>query len=51
MLDHKHIIRLYHAFESHKKIVMIMEYAGGGELKEYVYSRKYLEEIEARRLT
>lgn len=31
-LNHKNIVQLYHAFIEGKQLVMIMEYAGGGEL-------------------
>lgn len=50
MLDHKHIIKLYHAFVHDKKLVMIMELASGGELRDYVESQHRLSEIESRRL-
>lgn len=37
MLDHKYIIKLHHYFVlDGDKIVMIMEYANGGELRDYV---------------
>jgi len=35
-LRHKNIIELHHAFVEKKQLIMIMEYAGGGELLEYV---------------
>ena len=38
MLDHKHIIKLYHTFVHDKELIMIMELASGGELKDYVES-------------
>lgn len=50
MIDHKHIIKLYHAFVNNKKLVMIMELAGGGELRDYVESQGRLSECESRRL-
>lgn len=36
MLKHKNIVELYHAFMEQKQFIMIMEYAGGGELTDYV---------------
>ena len=50
MLDHKHIIKLYHAFVHEKKLIMIMELASGGELRDYVESEQKLSEVEARRI-
>ena len=50
MLDHKHIIKLYHAFVHEKKLIMIMELASGGELRAYVESQHKLSELESRRL-
>jgi serine/threonine protein kinase len=50
MLEHKHIIKLYHAFVNDKKLVMIMELASGGELRDYVEAQQKLSEVESRRL-
>lgn len=36
MLKHKNIIRLHSAFVLKNDVVLIMEYADGGELVEYV---------------
>ncbi|XP_043081218.1 NUAK family SNF1-like kinase 1 [Puntigrus tetrazona] len=47
-LVHPHIIRLYEVFESRDRIVMVMEYASGGELYEYIQDRQRLSEEEAR---
>ena len=46
MLDHKHIIKLYQAFMYKNDFVLIMEYAGGGELREFVEERGKLTEVE-----
>lgn len=48
MLDHKHIIRLYSAFVQLPNIVLVMEYASGGEVRSYVEEKGMLDEVEAR---
>ncbi|XP_071960301.1 uncharacterized protein [Antedon mediterranea] len=40
MLDHPHIINVIDVFESKDKIVMVMEYASGGELYDYINDDK-----------
>jgi serine/threonine protein kinase len=50
MLNHKNIIKLYQAFVVKNEIILIMEYADGGELVQYVEENKGLDEVEARRL-
>lgn len=50
MLNHKNIIKLYQAFVLKNEVVLIMEYADGGELVEYVEEQKGLPEGEARGL-
>ncbi|XP_066527968.1 NUAK family SNF1-like kinase 1 [Hoplias malabaricus] len=47
-LSHSNIIHIYEVFESREKIVMVMEYASGGELYEYIQKRKRITEEEAR---
>lgn len=37
-------------FENRDKMVLVMEYAAGGELYDYLSKRKVLEENEARRI-
>ncbi|KAJ1550540.1 pre- rRNA processing protein, partial [Cladochytrium tenue] len=49
-LDHPHIIQLYQVVETDTECYVIMEFAGGGDLIEYIASRDYLTEKEARRL-
>lgn len=44
------MIRLLEVFESPKHLLMVMEYAGGGDLLQYVKKRRRLEEPEARRI-
>lgn len=49
-MNHKNIIGLYHAFMDGKQLIMIMEYAGGGELLKYVEDHHHLEEPEGRKI-
>ena len=47
-IKHSNIIRLLEVFESPKHLLMVMEYAGGGDLLQFVKKRGRLEEDEAR---
>lgn len=47
-IRHSNIIRLLEVFESQKHFLMVMEYAGGGDLLQFVKQRKRLEEDEAK---
>ncbi|ODM88188.1 NUAK family SNF1-like kinase 1 [Orchesella cincta] len=47
---HPNIIHIYEVFENREKMVLVMEYAAGGELYDYLNERKILEEDEARRI-
>ncbi|XP_074598786.1 nuak family kinase 1 isoform X2 [Brevipalpus obovatus] len=49
-IQHPHIIHIYEVFENKQKIVLVMQYASGGELYEYVSERKLLNDNDARRL-
>jgi 5'-AMP-activated protein kinase catalytic alpha subunit len=49
-LNHKNIIALYDTFLEGKQLVMIMEYASGGELLKFVEDQGKLSEIEARKI-
>lgn len=49
-LNHKNIIALYHAFLEGKQLCMIMEYAAGGELYQYVEEKKRTGEVETRKI-
>lgn len=49
-IEHPHIIHIYEVFENKDKIVLVMQYAPGGELYEYVSQSKLLDDTEARRL-
>lgn len=47
-IRHSNIIRLLEVFESPKHFLMVMEYAGGGDLLQFVKSRQRLEEMQAK---
>jgi serine/threonine protein kinase len=47
-IRHSNIIRLLEVFESPKHFLMVMEYADGGDLLQFVKQRKRLEELDAK---
>jgi serine/threonine protein kinase len=47
---HANVIRLLEVCESPRHLMMVMEYAGGGDLLQYVKKRRRLEEGEAKRI-
>lgn len=49
-VQHPNIIHIYEVFENREKMVLVMEYAAGGELYDFLSERKVLSEEEARRL-
>ncbi|XP_049815446.1 serine/threonine-protein kinase par-1-like isoform X1 [Schistocerca nitens] len=49
-VQHPNIIHIYEVFENREKMVLVMEYAAGGELYDYLSERKVLSEDEARRI-
>lgn len=49
-VQHPNIIHIYEVFENKEKMVLVMEYAAGGELYDYLSDRKVLSEHEARRI-
>uniref|UniRef100_A0A6P7GS24 CBL-interacting serine/threonine-protein kinase 3-like n=1 Tax=Diabrotica virgifera virgifera TaxID=50390 RepID=A0A6P7GS24_DIAVI len=49
-VQHPNIIHIYEVFENREKMVLVMEYAAGGELYDYLSDRKVLDEDEARRI-
>ena len=49
-LRHKSIVELYHAFVEGKTLILIMEYAGGGMLLDYVTDKYPLGEVIARKI-
>lgn len=48
LLHHPHIIRLYDVIETMDHIYIMMEYASGGELFDYIVEHKRVKENEAR---
>ncbi|KAJ3308698.1 hypothetical protein HDV04_000954, partial [Boothiomyces sp. JEL0838] len=48
--DHPNVIKTYKVIDTVDEAYIIMEYAPGGELLDYVVSKKYLQETEARKL-
>ncbi|VDN06706.1 unnamed protein product [Thelazia callipaeda] len=49
-LKHPNIIQIFEVFENRDKIILVMEYASGGELYDYVSTYGSLPEPEARRI-
>lgn len=49
IVRHPVVVQLYEIIETAKEIYLIMEYARGGELFEYIVSRKRVREKEAAR--
>ena len=47
-LSHPNIIKLHHFFRVDNCVMLIMEYASGGELRKYVSSKGHLGEFDAR---
>ncbi|OMJ93507.1 hypothetical protein SteCoe_3480 [Stentor coeruleus] len=47
LIRHPNIIQLYEIIETPKHLFLIMEYASGGELFDYIVAKSRLEEIEA----
>jgi MAP/microtubule affinity-regulating kinase len=48
LLHHPHIIHVDEVFEDEDQIYIVMEYANGGELFDYIVSKGLLKEKEAR---
>ena len=44
-IRHVNVIRLFEVFETPKHVLLVMEYAGGGDLLHFVKSKKYLDEM------
>ncbi|KAI9490648.1 kinase-like domain-containing protein, partial [Zychaea mexicana] len=49
-LKHPYIVKLFNVIETEKYIAIILEYASGGELFEYILAHRCLKEKDARRL-
>jgi 5'-AMP-activated protein kinase catalytic alpha subunit len=47
LIRHPHIIQLYEIIETPKYLFLIMEYASGGELFDYIVKKRRLSEPEA----
>ena len=48
-LDHKNIIKILEIIETKKECCIVLEYASGGEVLDYIVARGRLREIEARK--
>ena len=48
LLHHPHIVKVYDVMETHDLIYIVMEYATGGELFDYIVAHKRVKEKEAR---
>lgn len=49
-LDHPHIVKLHEMLETSTTIGMVLEYASGGELFDYILQQRFLIDDKARRL-
>merc|ERR1719399_197238 len=47
MLRHPHIIQLYEIIETSRQLYLLMEYASGGELFDYIVKHQRVHELEA----
>ncbi|CAG9334011.1 unnamed protein product [Blepharisma stoltei] len=47
LIRHPNIIQLYEIIETQSKLFLIMEYASGGELFDYIVAEKKIKELEA----
>ena len=47
VVRHPHVVQLYEIIETSKELYLIMEYARGGELFEYIVNRKRVRERDA----
>lgn len=49
LIRHPNIIQLYEILETPKQLYLIMEYANGGELFDYIVAKSRIDETEARK--
>ena len=48
MIDHPHILQLFEVMETKRNLFLVIEYAQGGELLDYIVSKGRLKEDEAK---
>ena len=49
LLNHPNIIKLYEVIETKKEIILVLEYAAGGEVLDYIVAHERLKESEAKK--
>lgn len=49
LLDHPNVIRLFEIMETKKDIILVIEYAAGGELLNYIIAHGRVKEPEAKK--
>lgn len=49
LLNHPHIVRLYEVIDTPKELFLILEYASGGEIFDYLVAHGRMKEKEARK--
>ncbi|OXB33451.1 protein-serine/threonine kinase [Cryptococcus neoformans] len=49
-LKHPNIVRMFDVLDTHKYIGIVLEFAGGGELFEYILANEYLKDKEGQRI-
>ena len=47
-LDHPFIVKMYHSFQTEKKLFFVLEYCHGGEFFNYLSIKKTLNEDQAK---
>ena len=47
-IRHSNVIRLLEVFESSRHMMMVMEYAGGGDLLRFVRKKGRIREVDAK---
>lgn len=49
MLNHPHIIQMFEIIETKKEYCIVLEYAAGGEVLDYIVAQGRLREAEAKK--